>query len=107
MKGGKGGGGGGGGGGGPHPPPPPPPPPPGGGGGGAPLLPLMPFEHEITTGLLHATKVSSPPLTRTLALCASGHIPGSAASKAVEGVTLALVRELCRTGHWQGASLLR
>lgn len=71
------------------------------------LLPLMPFEHEITTGLLHATKVGSPPLTRTLALCASGHIPGSVASKAVERLTHALVRELCSTGHWQGASLLR
>jgi LysR family nitrogen assimilation transcriptional regulator len=70
------------------------------------LLPLMPFEHEIATGLLHATKVGSPPLTRTLALCASGHIPGSAASKAVERMTHALVRELCNTGHWQGASLL-
>ena len=69
------------------------------------LLPFMPFQHEIETGLLHATRVGSPPLARTLALCGSGHIPGSAASKAVEAVTLNLVREMCRAGHWQGASL--
>jgi LysR family nitrogen assimilation transcriptional regulator len=70
------------------------------------LLPLMPFHHEISTGLLSASKVNNPPLERTLVLCASGHIPASSASQAVEAVTLSLVGELCQTGHWQGAKLI-
>jgi LysR family nitrogen assimilation transcriptional regulator len=67
------------------------------------LLPLMPFRQEIDQGLLVATRVSSPPLERVLALCTSGHIPASSASQAVGQLAQDLVRTLCASGNWQGA----
>lgn len=76
-------------------------------GMGRTLLPLMPFMPEIDAGLLVATRVGSPPLQRTLALCASSHIPMSAASQAVWKLTLALVRTLCADGRWQGATTIK
>ena len=70
------------------------------------LLPIMPLRQEIESGALRATAVGSPPLERTLLLCAAKHIPPSTASQAVERLTLALVRELCQSGEWLGAKIL-
>jgi len=67
------------------------------------LLPVMPLWQEIEAGLLTATAVVDPPLERVLALCASGHIPCSSASQAVERLTRVLVRKLCASERWLGA----
>ena len=75
-------------------------------GMGRTLLPIMPLRQEIESGQLRATAVGSPPLERTLLLCAASHIPPSSASQAVERLTLGLVRELCETGEWLGAKVL-
>jgi LysR family nitrogen assimilation transcriptional regulator len=67
----------------------------------------MPLRAEIDSGQLTATDVGSPPLMRTLMLCAASHIPASAAAQAVEKLVVELVRTLCATGQWPGASVLR
>jgi LysR family transcriptional regulator, nitrogen assimilation regulatory protein len=69
------------------------------------LLPVMPLRAEIDSGRLIATEVGSPPLARTLMLCAASHIPPSAAALAVEQLVLALVRQLCASGEWAGATV--
>jgi LysR family transcriptional regulator, nitrogen assimilation regulatory protein len=69
------------------------------------LLPVMPLRAEIDSGRLIATEVGSPPLARTLMLCAASHIPPSAAALAVEQLVLALVRQLCDSGEWAGATV--
>jgi LysR family transcriptional regulator, nitrogen assimilation regulatory protein len=69
------------------------------------LLPVMPLRAEIDSGRLVATEVGSPPLARTLMLCAASHIPPSAAALAVEQLVLALVRQLCASGEWAGATV--
>jgi LysR family transcriptional regulator, nitrogen assimilation regulatory protein len=69
------------------------------------LLPVMPLRAEIDSGRLIATEVGSPPLARTLMLCAASHIPPSAAALAVEQLVLALVRQLCASGEWAGATI--
>ncbi|MDZ7937829.1 MAG: LysR substrate-binding domain-containing protein [Rhodoferax sp.] len=70
------------------------------------LLPVMPLRAEIDSGQLIATEVGSPPLARTLMLCAASHIPPSAAAQAVEQLVLALVRTLSASGEWPGAVVL-
>lgn len=69
------------------------------------LLPVMPLRAEIDSGRLIATEVGSPPLARTLMLCAANHIPPSAAALAVEQLVLGLVRQLCASGEWAGATV--
>lgn len=69
------------------------------------LLPVMPLRAEIDSGQLIATEVGSPPLARTLMLCAANHIPPSAAALAVEQLVLGLVRQLCASGEWAGATV--
>lgn len=68
------------------------------------LLPVMPLKHEIDTGLLTAVPVVSPALTRVVAICASKHIPATAASSAVSRLTVELARRLCATGAWADAT---
>jgi LysR family nitrogen assimilation transcriptional regulator len=67
------------------------------------LLPVMPLKHEIDAGLLRAVPVVSPALTRVVALCASKHIPVTAAAGAVSRLMVELARQLCATGAWTGA----
>lgn len=73
-------------------------------GMGQTLLPLMPVKHDLDAGLLHAVPIDSPPITRNVAICASRHIPLSAAAAAVSRLTVMLVRELCASGAWSGAT---
>lgn len=68
------------------------------------LLPVMPLKAEIDAGLLQATPVTSPPLERVLALCASAHIPLSAAAQAVAQQLVAVVGDLCGDQAWPGAT---
>ncbi|WP_018988696.1 LysR substrate-binding domain-containing protein [Aromatoleum toluclasticum] len=67
------------------------------------LLPPMPLRHELDAGLLAGVEVT-PALTRRVVLCASRHLPLSAAADAVAALTTPLCRELARTGRWQGAA---
>ena len=65
------------------------------------LLPVMPLHPEIEAGKLVAVPVASPVLQcGVVALCASKHIPLSAAALAISALTRELTRELCRTGAW-------
>ncbi|MCB1932068.1 MAG: LysR family transcriptional regulator [Candidatus Accumulibacter sp.] len=70
------------------------------------LLPVMPLQHELATGTLCAVPVENPTLTRRLALCASKHIPLSAAAAAVARLTADLTKNLCTTNVWQGTALI-
>ncbi|BAL24903.1 LysR family transcriptional regulator [Azoarcus sp. KH32C] len=68
------------------------------------LLPTMPLKHDIDAGLLHASPVVSPVLTRVVAICASKHIPVTAAADAVLRLTVELSHELCASGQWADAT---
>lgn len=74
------------------------------------LLPPMPMQHELDSGLLQAVPIvsetPSETLSRRVMLCASRHIPASAATQAVAGVLHPLVAQLCREGSWREARLI-
>lgn len=70
------------------------------------LLPVAPLQQEIQAGLLRAVPVVSPPLSRTVSICASRHIPLSYAAEAVLRLTVDLARELSNNGGWPDAMLL-
>ena len=69
------------------------------------LLPVMPLQHDLASGALCAVPVA-PALTRRLVLCASKHIPLSAAATAVVQLVQGLTQTLCTSGAWQGAALI-
>ncbi|AYH41929.1 LysR substrate-binding domain-containing protein [Azoarcus sp. DN11] len=68
------------------------------------LLPPMPLRHELDAGLLTDTALTRPTLSRRVVLCASRHLPLSAAAEAVASLTGPLCRELARSERWQGAT---
>jgi LysR family transcriptional regulator, nitrogen assimilation regulatory protein len=68
------------------------------------LLPPMPLRHELDAGQLTATEVNRPTLSRRVVLCASRHLPLSAAATAVSALTGPLCRDLAHSGRWQGAT---
>jgi LysR family nitrogen assimilation transcriptional regulator len=65
----------------------------------------MPLQQDIAAGTLCAVAVERPTLTRRLMLCASKHIPLSAAATAVARLTPDLTKNLCTTNAWLGAAL--
>ncbi|TVO58582.1 LysR family transcriptional regulator [Denitromonas halophila] len=69
------------------------------------LLPVMPLQHDLASGALCAVPVA-PALTRRLVLCASKHIPLSAAATAVSQLVVAMTQTLCTSGAWPGAALI-
>ena len=69
------------------------------------LLPPMPMLHELDNGTLRAVPIAPQTLSRRVVLCASRHIPASAATQAVAGLLHALVGQLCRDGLWREARL--
>ena len=70
------------------------------------LLPPMPLQHELERGELRAVPIAPETLTRRVMLCASRHIPASAATLAVAHVVHALAGQLCREGGWQEGRLI-
>jgi LysR family nitrogen assimilation transcriptional regulator len=68
------------------------------------LLPVMPLRQDIAAGLLTATPITSPALSRVVALCTSRHIPVSSAAAAVSSLTIELVQTLCTDGDWLDAT---
>lgn len=66
------------------------------------LLPVMPLQNDIAAGKLCAVPLERPALTRRLMLCASKHIPLSAASVAVARLAVSLVATLCAEKAWDG-----
>jgi LysR family nitrogen assimilation transcriptional regulator len=73
-------------------------------GFGQTLLPVMPLQQDIAAGLLTATPITSPALSRVVALCTSRHIPVSSAAAAVSALTIQLVQTLCKDGNWLDAT---
>lgn len=70
------------------------------------LLPPMPMQRELERGELRAVPVAPEALTRRVVLCASRHIPSSAATLAVARIVHTLVGQLCRDGSWQEGNLI-
>lgn len=70
------------------------------------LLPPMPMQRELAQGELRAVPIAPETLTRRVVLCASRHIPTSAATLAVARVLHSLVGQLCRDGSWQEECLI-
>ena len=70
------------------------------------LLPPMPMQHELERGELRSIPIAPENLSRRVMLCASRHIPASAATQAVARLLNALVSQLCRTGNWREGHLI-
>lgn len=74
---------------------------------GATILPTAPLLSEIERGTMLAVPISSPAISRTLALCASKNIPLTNAAAAVGRLVLEVTDQQCRNGHWLGAHILK
>lgn len=74
---------------------------------GATILPTAPLLSEIERGTMLAHPISSPAISRTLALCASKNIPLTNAAAAVGRLVLEVTDQQCRSGHWLGAHILQ
>jgi LysR family nitrogen assimilation transcriptional regulator len=74
---------------------------------GATILPLAPLLAEIRAGSLQARPIHSPAMARNVTLCASRNIPLTNAAAAVSRLVQEVTRELCASGAWLGASLLK
>lgn len=70
------------------------------------LLPPMPMQRELERGELRAVTIAPEHLSRRVMLCASRHIPASAATLAVARVVDALVGQLCSDGSWREGHLI-
>ena len=70
------------------------------------LLPVMPLQADVESGALVAVPVVSPPVARTVAVCASRQVPLTAAAAAVVQQLGRVVRDLCRSGAWVDATAL-
>ena len=70
------------------------------------LLPPMPMKHELERGELRAVPIAPETMTRRVMLCASRHIPASAAPQAVARVLIALIAQLCHDGTWREGRLI-
>lgn len=73
---------------------------------GVTLLPVMPLAADLDAGRLVARAVGDPALTRGVALCASRHIPLSAAAAAVAQLSIERAQALARDGLWRDAELI-
>jgi LysR family nitrogen assimilation transcriptional regulator len=74
---------------------------------GATILPLAPLLSEISSGALHARPIHSPAMARSVTLCASRNIPLTNAAAAVSRLVHEVSSELCASGAWLGATLLK
>ena len=74
---------------------------------GATILPLAPLLGEINSGALQARPIHSPAMARSVTLCASRNIPLTNAATAVSRLVHEVTQELCNSGAWLGARLLK
>ena len=76
-------------------------------GMGATILPVAPLEADIRSGALQAWPLHSPCMSRSVTLCASRNIPLTNAAAAVSRLVHSVTGELCESGEWRGARLLK
>ena len=74
---------------------------------GATILPLAPLLGEISSDALQARPIHSPAMARSVTLCASRNIPLTNAAAAVSRLVHEVTCELCSSGAWLGARLLK
>ena len=74
---------------------------------GATILPLAPLLGEINSGALQARPIHSPTMARSVTLCASRNIPLTNAAAAGSRLVHEVTQELCNSGAWLGARLLK
>lgn len=74
---------------------------------GATILPMAPLLGEIERGAMRARPLHSPALARKVTLCASRNIPLTNAAAAVSRLVHQVTRDLCDSGAWPGARLLK
>ncbi|HAT29351.1 MAG TPA: LysR family transcriptional regulator [Janthinobacterium sp.] len=73
---------------------------------GATILPTAPLLGELERGTMRSHPIHSPPLSRTVVLCASRNIPLTNAAAAVGRLVLQVSEQLCASGNWPGARVL-
>ncbi|MGZ3185155.1 MAG: LysR substrate-binding domain-containing protein [Telluria sp.] len=73
---------------------------------GATILPVAPLQADVEAGRLAVRAIQEPPLSRTVALCASRNIPLTNAAAAIRGLARSVTADLCGDGSWRGARLL-
>ena len=74
---------------------------------GATILPVAPLLDEVNSGALQARPIHNPAMSRKVTLCASKNIPLTNAAAAVSRLVHQVTRELCDSGAWPGARLLK
>lgn len=73
---------------------------------GATILPVAPVLLEIERGQMRWLDIREPALSRTVVLCASRNLPPTTAVTAISRLAVEVVRQLCTSGAWPGATLL-
>ena len=71
---------------------------------GATILPSAPVLDELQRGTLRAQRIHSPPISRTVVLCASRNIPLTNAAAAISRLVRQVSDRLCADGSWPGAT---
>ncbi|MTV38904.1 LysR substrate-binding domain-containing protein [Duganella radicis] len=71
---------------------------------GATILPSAPVLDELQRGTLRAQRIHSPPISRTVVLCASRNIPLTNAAAAISRLVRQVSDQLCADGSWPGAT---
>ena len=74
---------------------------------GATILPLAPLLAETSAGVLQARPLHRPAMAREVHLCASRNIPLTNAAAAVSRLVHDVSIDLCGSGAWPGATLLK
>jgi LysR family transcriptional regulator, nitrogen assimilation regulatory protein len=74
---------------------------------GATILPVAPLLAEVGSGALQARPLHSPAIARNVHLCASRNIPLTNAAAAVSRLVAQVTADLCDSGAWTGATLLK
>ncbi|WP_338769479.1 LysR substrate-binding domain-containing protein [Massilia sp. METH4] len=73
---------------------------------GATILPVAPVLPEIERGQMRWLDIRDPAISRTVVLCASRNLPPTTAARAISELAVDVVRQLCASGAWPGATLL-
>ena len=71
---------------------------------GAGIFPLSAVGAEMALGKVKVQEIIEPGIERTIAICASRNISMTPANRAVSKLIVRIVRELCASGEWPGAT---
>lgn len=74
---------------------------------GSTIMPYALAQREVDDGRLSAHRIQCDTLFRTLGICVSRHLPMSNAKRAICRLIAEVFRDLCNTGRWPGARVVK